>query len=99
MYWRSAACPPEDVGGFSGYGYFLEAISDPLNEDYKSMLMWVCGAFNPELFSKDEVNAKLWKIFRKVIDIRHPPLPYFLHVSRLYSTLFWIESVVFVFKC
>jgi hypothetical protein len=59
------ACPPEDVGGISGYGDFLQAIGDPMNEEHESMLMWVGGAFNSELFSTDDVNAKLWKTFRK----------------------------------
>jgi hypothetical protein len=59
------ACPPEDVGGLPGYDYFLEALNDPINEDHESMLMWVGGSFNPEFFSIDEVNAKLWKTFHK----------------------------------
>lgn len=59
------ACPPEDVGGLPGYGYFLEAISDPMNEEHESMLTWVGGSFRPEFFSRDEVNAGLWKTFRK----------------------------------
>lgn len=59
------ACPPEDVGGLSGYGDFLQAIGDPTDEEHESMLMWAGGAFNPEFFSKEEVNAKLWKTFRK----------------------------------
>jgi len=59
------ACPPEDVGGLPGYGYFLESISDPTNEEHESMLMWVGGAFDPEYLSLDEVNAELWRTFRK----------------------------------
>ena len=59
------ACPPEDVGGLPGYGYFLEAISDPTNDEHESTLTWVGGAFEPEFFSPDEVNAELWKTFRK----------------------------------
>jgi hypothetical protein len=61
----ACACPPEDVGGLPGYDYFLEAISDPVNEEHESMLMWAGGSFNPEFFSIDEVNARLWKTFRK----------------------------------
>ncbi|MEW6131471.1 MAG: plasmid pRiA4b ORF-3 family protein [Acidobacteriota bacterium] len=59
------ACPPEDVGGISGYGDFLQAIGDPMDEEHESTLMWVGGAFNPEFFSRDDANAKLWKTFRK----------------------------------
>lgn len=65
-------CPPEDVGGIPGYGYFLEAINDPLNEEHESTLMWVGGSFNPEFFSIDEVNAELWKTFRKSTLSRFP---------------------------
>lgn len=59
------ACPPEDVGGLSGYGYFLEAISDPMNDEHESTLTWVGGAFDPDFISLDEVNAALWKTFRR----------------------------------
>ena len=34
------ACPPEDVGGVSGYGHLLEAIADPRHEEHQSYLDW-----------------------------------------------------------
>jgi hypothetical protein len=44
------ACPPEDVGGTWGYEEFIEAITDPENEDRDGLLEWAGGAFDPEAF-------------------------------------------------
>ena len=52
-------CPPEDVGGVSGYEEFLEAIFDPSHEDYQQMLEWAAGRFQPEDFDLQSVNAML----------------------------------------
>lgn len=41
-------CPPEDVGGVSGYGQFLEAICDPRHEDYEDYVRWAGGHFIDE---------------------------------------------------
>jgi len=56
------ACPPEDCGGTPGYADFLEAISDPENDEYESMLQWVGGAFDPEAFDIKKVNRFIKKI-------------------------------------
>lgn len=56
------ACPPEDCGGIWGYADFLEAIHDPQHPEYEEMLEWVGGAFDPEAFDPDEVNAKLQRL-------------------------------------
>jgi hypothetical protein len=53
------ACPPEDVGGISGYYGFLEAIQDPDHEEHDSYLEWVGGEFDPEAFDLEEVNQAL----------------------------------------
>lgn len=34
------ACPPEDVGGLSGYKEFLEAWNDPKHPEHESMRQW-----------------------------------------------------------
>jgi hypothetical protein len=44
------ACPPEDVGGVSGYAEFLEGITDPGNEERGESLEWAGGWFDPEEF-------------------------------------------------
>jgi hypothetical protein len=55
--------PPEDVGGTPGYEEYLEALADPKHEEHENVLRWR-GAFDPEAFSPDEVNQRLWKRFR-----------------------------------
>lgn len=34
------ACPPEDVGGISGYAEFLDAWNDPNNDEHEAMREW-----------------------------------------------------------
>lgn len=53
------ACPPEDVGGTSGYAEFLEAIADPGHERHDEYLVWAGGRFDPENFNVDEANARI----------------------------------------
>jgi len=55
-------CPPEDVGGISGYRHYLEALADPEDEEHQDKLEWR-GPFDPEAFSLADVNAKLRKRF------------------------------------
>ena len=43
------ACPPEDVGGISGYCEYLEALEDPEHEEHGEWLQWR-GPFAPEAF-------------------------------------------------
>ncbi len=56
------ACPPEDVGGISGYAYFLDAVGDPAHEEHDEYLVWVGGSFDPEAFNVAEVNARLQRL-------------------------------------
>jgi hypothetical protein len=56
------ACPPEDVGGVSGYAEFLEAIADPRHEDHDQFLEWAGGSFDPEYFDLDAVNTALARL-------------------------------------
>ena len=53
------ACPPEDVGGVSGYADFLEAIADPKHPDHREMKEWIGGKFDPEKFDLKAVNREL----------------------------------------
>lgn len=45
------ACPPEDVGGVTGYADFLQAIADPEDEEHDGLLEWAGGRFDPEEFN------------------------------------------------
>ena len=53
------ACPPEDVGGVWGYANFLEAIGNADHPEHEELLEWHGGEFDPEAFSRDEVNRRL----------------------------------------
>jgi hypothetical protein len=56
------ACPPEDVGGTTGYANFLEAVADPLHEEHDDMLVWVGYKFDPSEFDVAAANAALQRI-------------------------------------
>lgn len=44
------ACPPEDVGGVSGYEEFLEVIADPSHPEHDEWMNWAGGDFDPTRF-------------------------------------------------
>ena len=44
------ACPPEDVGGTTGYADYVEALGDPTHERHEELLQWN-GDFKPEAFN------------------------------------------------
>jgi hypothetical protein len=50
------ACPPEDVGGLSGYYHFLEVIKDPKHPEHDDMWEWAGGKFDPSAFNVHDVN-------------------------------------------
>jgi hypothetical protein len=39
----AGACPPEDVGGISGYAHFLEVLADPKNPEHQESRDWIGG--------------------------------------------------------
>jgi hypothetical protein len=49
----SGRCPPEDVGGPSGYAEFLEAINDPKHSRHVELSEWIGGHFDPEDVQED----------------------------------------------
>jgi hypothetical protein len=52
-------CPPEDVGGVSGYQEFLEFIFNPAHEEYEHLVGWAGGPFRAEEFNAKAVNGVL----------------------------------------
>ena len=52
------ACPPEDVGGFTGYAEYLEALADPSHEQHSEFLDWR-GQFDPEDFDAAKVTREM----------------------------------------
>ena len=53
------ACPPEDVGGVTGYADFLGAIADPKNEEHDALLDWAGENFDPESFSPTAATGRM----------------------------------------
>jgi hypothetical protein len=61
----AGACPPEDVGGTSGYAEFLQTIGDRRHPERAEMLRWAGGSFDPHAFDPKAVQfdnpAERWK--------------------------------------
>jgi hypothetical protein len=53
------ACPPEDVGGTSGYREFLRAIAEPERRRGQRYLTWVGGSFDPEEFDPEKATKRM----------------------------------------
>ena len=57
------ACPPEDCGGIWGYGYLLEILTDPEDEEHQDRLEWLgldsADQFDPEAFDPAQANTAL----------------------------------------
>ena len=60
------ACPPEDVGGITSYGEFLQAMSDPAHEEHDAMWRWWGGPFDPRGFGINSANRdiQMWLMTR-----------------------------------
>lgn len=57
------ACPPEDVGGPTGYEAFLNTLSnDPNSETAERYRNWIGPGFDAELFDLRAVNAALLRM-------------------------------------
>jgi hypothetical protein len=54
--WR---CPPEDVGGFPGFGAFLDALADPKNPEHREILDWHGGPFDRTDIGEPEIVRRL----------------------------------------
>ncbi|MDP2181297.1 MAG: plasmid pRiA4b ORF-3 family protein [Actinomycetota bacterium] len=54
------ACPPEDVGGTSGYAGFLAAMKNPRAKDPEGFRHWYGGPFDPTAFDlgRADLNAR-----------------------------------------
>ncbi|HLK63638.1 MAG TPA: plasmid pRiA4b ORF-3 family protein [Bryobacteraceae bacterium] len=55
-------CPPEDVGGPSGYLEFLEVIFEPGHEEFARLRGWAGGTFHAEEFNAAAVNRVLGRM-------------------------------------
>ena len=59
------ACPPEDVGGPSGYMDYLEAMQDPSHPEHEQMVEWRGPSFDPERFDLAGINRRLSRLSRR----------------------------------
>ncbi|WP_127903571.1 IS1096 element passenger TnpR family protein [Solirhodobacter olei] len=55
---------PEDVGGVSGYAYFLNILADPDDQEHSETLRWSGGYFDPEWFDLERINKDLRNTLR-----------------------------------
>ena len=58
------ACPPEDVGGVSGYFEFCEALKDPNHDEHESYMEWSGGDYDSESFEAEAVEWELMTYLR-----------------------------------
>jgi len=56
------ACPPEDCGGTTGYYELLVALSDPDHDEHDTMLEWVGGKLDPNIFDVVAVDRALKRL-------------------------------------
>jgi hypothetical protein len=53
------ACPPEVVGGISGYQEFLEALADTRDEQHERFVEWIGGSFDPDDFDPEKATKRM----------------------------------------
>jgi len=53
------ACPPEDVGGVSGYEEFVEVIADPSHPEHEEWMTWAGGEFDPTRFDPKAATKEM----------------------------------------
>jgi Plasmid pRiA4b ORF-3-like protein len=56
------ACPPEDVGGATGYAEFLDALADPGHPDHATMRDWLGRPFDPASFDPERTTTLLRRL-------------------------------------
>jgi hypothetical protein len=63
------ACPPEDIGGSSGYQDFIETLVDVDHDEHEGSLNWIGGHFDPEEFDAVKATRRMrrglpnWRLF------------------------------------
>ena len=50
------ACPPEDCGSIPGYEHLCELMKNTAVEEYKEMVEWLGGEYDPEHFDVEEIS-------------------------------------------
>jgi hypothetical protein len=58
-------CPPEDVGGIGGYYAFVEAMSDPADDEHEQMLDWYGEAYDPDDLGLNLIRQRIGALARR----------------------------------
>jgi hypothetical protein len=58
-------CPPEDVGGASGYADYLGAIGDPSHPEHENMLLWGPDRFHPNVIDRKALDTAVNRLSEK----------------------------------
>lgn len=66
-------CPPEDIGGPSGYAEFLEAITNPAHERHAEIARWHGPDFDPAAIDVKGIEAKLEALAKRWSRPKAPP--------------------------
>jgi hypothetical protein len=61
-------CPPEDCGGVGGYQEMLEVLKTPDTTEYKELIEWIGGEFDPEAFEIGIINDSFKEIEEQLLD-------------------------------
>jgi len=56
------ACPPEDCGGIGGYADLLATLRRGRGQEYRDMLAWLGGSFDPTAFDLAATNRALRRL-------------------------------------
>ena len=64
----SRSGPPEDAGGPDGYEQMLKLFAKPANRNYKSLMNWLPEGFDPEEFSVESANQRIYDMLRPHVD-------------------------------
>lgn len=71
MLEAAGRCPPEDVGGASGYTEYLDAIRDSTHPEHEQMRLWGPEQFDPNVVDRKALEAavnalsEIWKPRRR----------------------------------
>jgi len=58
-------CPPEDVGGVSGFEGFLEAVGKPQHRQHRTMLDWYGGPYDPKDINRQTIEARFAQLAKR----------------------------------
>ena len=57
--------PPEDVGGIYGFMQFLEAVRNPMHDEYRDMIRWYGKPFDPFDIDEERIRMGLLALARR----------------------------------